>query len=423
MNIAPVQQHRMSPGPAGVAISNCYYEGSDALKPGYLLCANSDYGTAEAVQADRWHRAEKPATGKLHNFMGVVASGKSVYPAGPNGQSIYLPGSVCQVFTDQNCTIDQTLLTVKPGSYIAGGLGQGMVIAMALQTVDRSTVNGLVLAKLMGIAPAYDRQKWTVPSSTVRNISPAIWQTCPWEEIKANPGLGVTFESDFLDFTQAANIAAVASIQQNGVVAFTGATAGSTVTQETDEPYGVACLSCTTDNETVCLTGPGKNVAGHFVFETGKKLWMEARVKLPVLTDDLQGVFVGLGEEGLCVTVGVIGADDAMTDKDYVGFHHLAADGDTFDTVFNTSGGGTSPVTIKADAVTIVADTYVNLGIYCDGTTVYFYKDGVVLADSVALTATDFPDGEEMAWYMALTNKGGGDAVANIDWVRIAQLR
>ena len=67
----------MSPGPAGVAVSNCYYEGSDALKAGYLVCANSDYyasgGSVADLQADRWHRAEKPATGKLHNFMGVIA--------------------------------------------------------------------------------------------------------------------------------------------------------------------------------------------------------------------------------------------------------------------------------------------------------------------------------------------------------------
>jgi len=166
MNIAPVQQRRMAPGPAGVAVSNCYYEGSDVLKPGYLLCANSDSGTAANLQADRWHRAEKPATGKLHNFMGVVAKGRSSFPPEPNGRDIYLPGSVCEVFTDQACTIDSTLLTVKAGSYAAGGTGDGMIIGRALQTVDRSTVNGLVLCKLYGINPLNDISRLGIPTST-----------------------------------------------------------------------------------------------------------------------------------------------------------------------------------------------------------------------------------------------------------------
>jgi hypothetical protein len=54
---------------------------------------------------------------------------------------------------------------------------------------------------------------------------------------------------------------------------------------------------------------------------------------------------------------------------------------------------------------------------------VYFFANGVQLATSVELTATDFPDGEEMCFYFGIMLGHADDASAQIDWVKIAQQR
>ena len=395
------------------------------LKEGYVMCSDRTQ-TYAATTPFIQSRVTKPVAGNLLDFKGVL---KSYLPANatPHALTLHEPaGQLVPIFTDQNCTARSgtargTLLTVQAGSYAAGGLGEGPVFAEAMETVDRSSTNGTVMAVLLGVDA--ELRKTESANGATRVWSPAIWDSCPIDAIRNGTVDGVFFETDFVDTgAQANNVAAAASTLGGGVEAFTGATAGSTITKETDEPYGVLSLNCTTDNETVCLAGPGSNTAGQIVIAANKRTWIEARIKRTLLTNDLEGLFLGFGEEGLCVTVGVIGADDDMTDKDYVGFHALAADGDTFDTVYNTASGGTSPVTLKADAVTVVADTYVKLGIYSDGTTVTFYKDGTALADTVLVAATDFPNGEEMCFYYALTNKGGEDAAAQIDWIKVANL-
>jgi hypothetical protein len=336
---------------------------------------------------------------------------------GPCEVPIYAPGSICYGYTDLTATtINTTFLTVQPGSYYLGDVHEGKVVALARETI---AVAGKVLVNVIGTTVA----DVGMLAAGTRQPSNAIWQTCPWDLIQAGAVDGITYWNDFYNAVQAANVAAAATTMDNGVVAFTGATAGSTVSSNADEPYGVAALNCTTDDETVCIAAlSGRNTAGQIVFESGKQVWMEARVKIASIADDLIGMFCGFGEEGLCVTVGVIGANDALTDKDLIGFHKDAAAEAVLAVKHNTAGGG-GITSLIATAAAMVADTYMKLGIYCDGTTVYFYVNGVVNATSVLLSAINFPDGEEMAFYYALTNKGGGDCVAEIDWVKIAQLR
>jgi hypothetical protein len=267
------------------------------------------------------------------------------------------------------------------------------------------------------------------PASTVaaltntRATSSAIWNTCPFSQIAVGEIDGTALFEDFTgSFVQANNVAASATTLPSPFAAFTGATAGGTISQPADEPYGVADLNQTTDDETTCLVLGGKGLAGQFVLEAGKKLWAEARVKISDIGDTKLGAFIGFAEEGLAATVAICEADDTLSDKDYVGFWHNAADGDKLDVVYNTAGGGGGS-THTADAVTLVADTYVNLGLYCDGTSIYFYQNGTQIGDAIALTATNVPNGEELCFYFAITSSGGDTVLASIDWLKIAQLR
>lgn len=265
-------------------------------------------------------------------------------------------------------------------------------------------------------------------SAQTRMWSPGLWANCPWTELERGETFdGFTYWNDFVagHYTQAANVAASATtIRDGGMCAFTGATAGGTVAPATDAPYGVVKLLQTTDGETTCLQALGNgNIAGQVVFEAGKRVWAEFRVKVANITTNEHGCYFGFGEEGLVSAAGVISAADALADKDFIGFFYTAVATTACGTVVNTAGGG-GITTVAASAATFAADTWTNLGIYCDGTTIYFYQDGVQLAASVALSATNVPDGEEMAFYLALvTGSGGGDCIASIDWLRVAQQR
>lgn len=268
----------------------------------------------------------------------------------------------------------------------------------------------------------YDWLGDVAAAAPARMPSAAIWEDCPWDEIQAGKCDGFALFEDFLGgFTQATNVAASASTLPSPWAAFTANDAGHTVDQEVDEPYGTVTLNMAADNLTTTLVGLGKGNAGQLVLEAGKRAWFEARVKTSTITDSKNGLFVGLGEEGLAVTVGVIAAAGTLTDKDLVGFWRLEGDGDKFDVVYKTAGGN-GTIVLEADAVTLVADTYVNVGIKCNGTTVYFYANNTLI-DSVALDAADFPNGEELCVYIASTAAATEAGDHTVDWVKIAQER
>jgi hypothetical protein len=410
------------------------YTGSDALKKGYAVCWNRDSttvldpgATSGAATVSNWNRhveVEKPASGNLHNFAGFVSQDYAAVTGGRDIEILIPRKQVLDVYTNVNCTAGTSTLCVQPGSYILGTLGTGVPVATVIQTVNRSVTNGRVQA----ICDMPDPLKKGYHTAAGRLCSPVIWETCPTELLRAGDLDGFDYFNDFLgNYTQATNLSVggVNAMKENGFVAFTSATGGadSSITMAADAPYGVVQLKETTVDETVCLCGlGGSGSAGQVVFETGKRTWFEARVKVSTVAADDIGVFCGFGEEGLCVTVGVIGADDALTSKDLVGFHRLGGGTTAIGTYARNAGQAL--ITVDATAGTIAADTWVKLGIYCDGTTVYFYMDGVLLSESVTLATANFPDGEEMCFYLAGTSGAtAGNSVISLDWMRAAVLR
>jgi len=250
--------------------------------------------------------------------------------------------------------------------------------------------------------------------------SPNIWNACPWLQYALGADNGLTYWNHFDGNYVLANNQAATDLGF-GVAGFTGATAGQTIAMETDEPTGAIVLNSSNDNETTGISiGGGLNTAGQYVIKSGKKFWMECRLKMANITDAKAGVFVGLAEEALLSEGGIIADGGTLTDKDLVGFWRLEGDGDKMDTYHNTAGGGET-TEIKADAVTLEADTYIKLGMYFDGTTLTFYADGVALADTVDYDATNFPNGEEAAFYIVIGDASDDDFSVTVDWVRIAQ--
>ena len=120
---------------------------SVAIKAGYPLCYNFDFGTASAADETRVWYVEKPSTSNNYYFAGVAAESK---PAGYEGPiKMFLPGSLCLVWTNQSCTLGTTIITAEAGEYRFGQAGfRGQGSARAMQTVNRSGTAGTVLALL-----------------------------------------------------------------------------------------------------------------------------------------------------------------------------------------------------------------------------------------------------------------------------------
>ena len=258
-----------------------------------------------------------------------------------------------------------------------------------------------------------------------RGPSPVIWDECPVLDFKLDPTQGWEVFDDFImngPLLAASNTTPVTL--GGGWWGETSATAGSTVAPQTDAKDGEIELACTTTDEVALLSWLcGHHTTGQVTFEAGKKTWFEARVKVVNVTNAKQATFCGFAEEGLLGDATLFNADQAVVDKDWIGFVQLPADGDAWQTGYNTAGGagGVDGTPLNANVSTIVTTVYQKLGMYCDGVTVYFYVNGVLLADSIALTATDVPDGEELAFYFGIGSVDGADCAASIDWIRVAQ--
>lgn len=264
-----------------------------------------------------------------------------------------------------------------------------------------------------------------VGTATGRGLSENLWNLCPIAEYQANPQKGSFFFDDFTDGITIANSVNTAAASATGTTGrWTGSTAadgGTTASTLATNYQGIVHLESTTDNEDVILAYPkGAQTAGIYKFTAGKQLWMEIRASILNLTTNKFNAFFGFAEEGLVATTTLITASDAMADKDYVGFQKTFAATTAISSVFNTESGGTTPITVAAAAATVEADTFTKMGIYCDGTTVFFYQNGVK-GDGVLLAATDFPLDEEMAFYIGIMLGHGDTASIEGDWVAIAQ--
>lgn len=257
-----------------------------------------------------------------------------------------------------------------------------------------------------------------------RGPSPLIWDDCPVLDYTLNPQLGShVFDDLHSGIEVAANVAVGAAAATGTVGQFAAFTlTGTTVSTKKTDTGGVVDLTVTTDEDADCRIAYPQNIetAGMFKFASGKKFWMEARVKVDNVTDAKQNLFLGFMEEARMATGELIAvAGGATADVDYVAFRQDEADGDAWQTHHNVASGGHSTVSATAGVITI--NTFHKLGMYCDGVNVYFFIDGVQLADSVALAAANFPVDEEMGFYFGIVAASADTIVSSIDWMRIAQ--
>jgi hypothetical protein len=153
----------------------------------------------------------------------------------------------------------------------------------------------------------------------------------------------------------------------------------------------------------------------------------EARIKKVSVTDNVTAIALGLGEPGFAAADALVDDTGALVaaGKDFVGFQTLHASAEEIDTVY-TIGGTATVNQVKDNAGTMVADTWIKLGIVYDplaetDKSLQFFIDGVKLGDSVTdaiITAgTAFPTDEELTPVL-LTKTGSATTSTEVyvDW-------
>ncbi len=247
-----------------------------------------------------------------------------------------------------------------------------------------------------------------------RGPSPLIWDNCPIVDYLFNPVLGSHYFEDFKgDIKSTTN----ATVFNSHLGFFNSSGPNHQITN--DDVHGVLQAEgndADSDESYMSYGGEG----GVIVPTAGKKFWFEARVNRDTVTDNELAMYIGLAEEGLTATNSLdVNTGDLLVGKDWLGFHVDHGNANAIDFVH---GDGTGEAVVAgADVVTPTASAFNKLGLYCDGVTVFAYGDGV-LVDSILLSASDMPLGEELGMYLLFRNgdAGPGEHKGAIDWWRLA---
>lgn len=244
-----------------------------------------------------------------------------------------------------------------------------------------------------------------------RGPSGAIWGKCDVLGMIEDPNKGFHFFEDFLNAPVFAS-----ATSQNGFITYQDT--GVTIKGLATEVGGVLQIAgADADNDEGSIQTGGGN-AGMVKFNSSapKKIWFETRIR--VSSVDQVSIFAGLAEEGAAAANLMV--DDTgvlVTTKDFVGFRTLVASPAAIDAVYQK---GSQTLSTSADVDTLVADTWVKLGFYFNGSELKFYIDGELVRTVSDISLTTFPDGEELAPLVALKASVASEKKLDIDWIRVA---
>lgn len=246
--------------------------------------------------------------------------------------------------------------------------------------------------------------------------SPSIWGDCPIISILEGTIAGSMIIDDFTRGFITPTITTLLNV--DGYNCF--GSAGATITFDDVTGGGIAFTEAT-DNESVSMT-----CEQHPFWLNSAKgdLWFEARVKVSSIAAN-QAFCVGLmGTTALSAAVPVDASGDVAS-INFVGFHRPEANTTAFDATYRANG--VAAVEVNADIGTLVADTYVKLGMKMTAVDnkLAFYVDNVKQASTktmVAAAGTDFPGDVGLAPVIAQTLGASASKIITMDWWRCVQL-
>lgn len=183
-----------------------WFGGSVSQSQGTAGEVTSTTTTAEGSQNEgKYIRVQDVDADNSGGFAGVVAKGSpGIGAAGPSYVDVFVPnGAIVPVRAYANCTVGITVLSISNGLQYLGVLGRP--VAVAWETVDRSSTAGLVLAKLdanMFMYQAGDAQALAVDDQSA--TSTIILNQC----VVTEPQTAGTFVPLYLHHTATGNTSA-----------------------------------------------------------------------------------------------------------------------------------------------------------------------------------------------------------------------
>lgn len=273
-------------------------------------------------------------------------------------------------------------------------------------------------------------------TDTSRLGSPAIWSSCPWDDIRdPKSGVnGVTFYDDFQDFPLPGTLTTQIGLGKYKAFANTGCTITRVSTINSVEIGGGALqVAIDTDNDSVSIAQAYPSYMLTGLTSNSGKLWFEVCYAQNSVLTNMASVFLGLAEveQWTLANTVPLNASDAITNAaSAIGFR-IEEDGlGVIDTVY--SDRATSFTNIGDAATSLgAAFTFVKLGMKYDpadkeGKAVRFYKDNLELTDSLSISdlqALTNLDANALGLLFATVADSAGTSFANyLKWWRVAQV-
>ena len=235
----------------------------------------------------------------------------------------------------------------------------------------------------------------------------AIWNNFNLTEMRTNPFAGSLLE---LDFTHGENAPAEQFADAASIIDVRPGTAGE----------GTLMLFTTTDNQAAEVQWPACPITS-----SGGVAWaFEARIKTSQIANTEAGFFLGLMAGDTALAGDLIADDATLADVGAIGFQSKEADGDIVDLVYDKAGQTQNEH--DDDYHTLVADMYVTLGLYYNGTTIQGYLNGVATGTAISaadIAVADFPAADVLVPTLCMKEgTGAADVTVTLDWIRVAQL-
>lgn len=269
-------------------------------------------------------------------------------------------------------------------------------------------------------------------SDTTRNPSPSIWGKFPWAAVRDGSVSGFAFRDDFGSFQKTPATTEGNWAAENGYAQFSDT--GGTITNDTTELGGAVAIGSDGDNEGCSfrtLSTPFK------LGQSNKRFCFEARILSSTIADTKHNILLGLMQDVALTATMPITALGALADTNFVGFQRpesakagAGTGGATVNTLYKCDG--VTAVTVQSDITTLVAATYVKLGMLYvplgdkDGSyTLSFYVNGVRCTSSKQVPSaagTDFPNDINLGLVFAVLNAtASSPGTSSIDWWQAGQ--
>lgn len=246
-------------------------------------------------------------------------------------------------------------------------------------------------------------------ANTSRYPSPAIWSKL--EALDERPGRVIGFFDDFAHRTF------TLPTTEGNYSPYKGfSSSGATIT-DGDEVGGSIVLTEATNNESIAIAQANTPFQ---IINTGGMLGFEARIKTSSVADTAHNTIIGLADARTLIvgdpidTAGVL-----ISTLNFVGFQRVEADGNAMDTTFQENGE--TQVVVQADAVTLVADTYVKVGFLFEPAAklLTFFVNGVPATTTKAISDTAgsaFPNDVRLGVIFAHMAAATSPGTQTMDW-------